>query len=285
MKVYITKGLPACGKTTWATKLMETNPGKIKRICKDDLRRMLDNGEYSHENEKYILQARNSLVITAITSGFDVIVDDTNLHPKHIEEIKKIVAPTRAEVIVQDFTYIGPAECIKRDKKRPNYVGEDVILKQYYSFLYTPPAPIPFNPDLPECLVVDVDGTLALLGDRSPYDTKKCDQDVLNVAVAEVIDMYRRRIAPAFILLITGRNEEHRKATHQWLAKYHVPFDALYMRQDGDKRSDFIIKEEIYEQEIKGKYNVLLILEDRTQVVKMWREKGLPCWQVALGDY
>src|SRR4051812_31520206 len=136
------KGLPASGKTTWAKNLMAQYPGKIKRISKDDLRDMLDNGQYSSENEKHILTARNSLIIMALTSGFDIVIDDTNLHPKHEAEIRKIVAPTRAEVIIQDLTHVSPEECIKQDKCRPNYVGEDVIWRQYYSFLYKPPVPV-----------------------------------------------------------------------------------------------------------------------------------------------
>lgn len=282
-QVIIMKGLPACGKTTRARRIALEKPG-TKIISKDSLRKMFDDGVYNNANEEFVRSSRDVLIRLALDKGHNVIVDDTNLDPRHTEQIRRVVGD-RAEIIIEDMTDVSPEECKRRDKKRPDYVGEDVIMRNYYRYLYTPPVPISFNPDLPECVVVDLDGTLALMGDRSPYDTAKCHEDTLNVAVAELIDMYRRRVVPVTVILVTGRNEEHRKMTHQWLIKYHVPFDVLYMRQDEDRRSDYIVKEEIYEQEIKGKYNVLLVLEDRTQVVKMWREKGLHCWQVALGDY
>ena len=57
------------------------------------------------------------------------------------------------------------------------------------------------------------------------------------------------------------------------------------MRTIGDHRSDFIIKQEIYEREFKGKYNVLYVLDDRNQTVNMWRALGLTCLQVAAGDF
>ena len=57
------------------------------------------------------------------------------------------------------------------------------------------------------------------------------------------------------------------------------------MRKNGDFRKDFIIKKEIYEKFIKPKYEVLFVLEDRDQAVKMWREEGLTCLQVAPGNF
>ena len=59
----------------------------------------------------------------------------------------------------------------------------------------------------------------------------------------------------------------------------------LYMRKDGDYRPDCIVKREIYEQEIKDKYDVVGVFEDRDSCVKMWRALGLTCFQVADGSY
>jgi adenylate cyclase class IV len=59
----------------------------------------------------------------------------------------------------------------------------------------------------------------------------------------------------------------------------------LFMRQAGDNRDDRIVKREIYEREIKGRYNVRFVLDDRNKVVALWRDLGLPCFQVADGDF
>ena len=57
------------------------------------------------------------------------------------------------------------------------------------------------------------------------------------------------------------------------------------MRKEKDYRQDAIIKQEIYENEIEGKYNIHFVLDDRDQVVAMWRKKGLTCLQVDYGDF
>ena len=57
------------------------------------------------------------------------------------------------------------------------------------------------------------------------------------------------------------------------------------MRPKGDNRPDTEVKREIYEREIRDKYNVLLVIDDRNSVVQQWREMGLPCFQVAEGDF
>lgn len=59
----------------------------------------------------------------------------------------------------------------------------------------------------------------------------------------------------------------------------------LFMRKDGDFRPDWEVKKEIYEKELKDKYEILGVFEDRTQVVQMWRSLGLTCYQVCEGNY
>jgi len=59
----------------------------------------------------------------------------------------------------------------------------------------------------------------------------------------------------------------------------------LFMRPDGDFRADNIVKQEIYDTHIKGKHDVLFVMDDRQQVVDMWRRNGLTCFQVAEGNF
>ena len=74
--------------------------------------------------------------------------------------------------------------------------------------------------------------------------------------------------------------------TEKWLAEKTVfNWRHLYMRPTGDVRKDFIIKKEIYEACIKGKYSVVTVLDDRDQTVAFWRSEGLPCWQVNYGTF
>jgi hypothetical protein len=57
------------------------------------------------------------------------------------------------------------------------------------------------------------------------------------------------------------------------------------MREAGDSRKDSIVKQELYEKHIEPSYDVFVVLDDRNQVVDMWRSLGLVCLQVAPGDF
>ena len=74
---------------------------------------------------------------------------------------------------------------------------------------------------------------------------------------------------------MSGRSEDARKDTEEWLAKNMIPYDNLYMRAEGDRRKDAIIKEEIYHEFIEPKFCVIGVFDDRNQCAKLWRSLGL----------
>ena len=281
--VIILKGLPASGKSTWAREQVEQYPGRYKIISKDSLRAMLDCGKWSKGNEQFILKTRNMLILLALEEGYHVLVDDTNLHPKHLEAIRELVKG-KAEVEVKDFTDVPLETCIERDRHRPNYVGEQVIRRMYRDFLHPslPQAPV-YVEGLPSAIICDLDGTLALFNGRNPYDAAKCEEDIVNGPVLDILGKYANH--GCYIILVSGRKEEHRPQTERWLAKHLISYHALYMRPTDDNRKDSIIKREIYEQHIQCRYNITFVIDDRTQVVQVWRALGLTCFQVAEGDY
>ena len=43
------------------------------------------------------------------------------------------------------------------------------------------------DPDLPPAILVDIDGTVALMGARSPYDWHRVGEDTPNQAVIEAV--------------------------------------------------------------------------------------------------
>lgn len=277
MKLIMTKGLPGSGKSTWA----KEQKG-FKRINKDDLRQMFDAGKWSGKNEQIILKVRDLLVMTLIGNGYNVIVDDTNLHPKHEERLREIAKEFKTHFEVKDFTGVPIETCIKQDLMRYNSVGESVIRRQYRQFL-VPKNEVIFNPNLPMAIVCDIDGTLALFGDRSPYD-RDYSIDELNVPVDEILIKFAADVRFT-ILLVSGRKDSFESVTRKWLQNNFIPYDHLWMRKADDSRNDTIVKEEIYREHIEGKYNVLFVLDDRNRVVELWRNLGLTCLQVAEGDF
>ncbi len=139
---------------------------------------------------------------------------------------------------------------------------------------------------LPKAILCDIDGTLALLGNRDRYDPTT-GEDLLNHPIANILKVYdNQNLFPIDLVLISGREDKYRDITQKWLQKHGIThYKNLYMRKTGDFRKDYIIKKELFDLYIKGKYDVLFVLDDRDQVVKMWREIGLTCLQVAYGNF
>lgn len=133
-------------------------------------------------------------------------------------------------------------------------------------------------------VLVDMDGTLAIITDRNPYSHHGVLKDKPNAPVIEVA----RALAAAgqTLVIVSGRSELAREDTEAWLVRHlGVAFDGPFMRADGDDRKDAIIKKELYRKSIEPNYQVLCVLDDRDQVVRMWRALGLTCLQVAPGNF
>lgn len=291
--VTICRGLPASGKTTWALEQVEKSQGHTKRVNKDELRAMIDGGKWTRANEKLILLLRDTMVSQILSNGYDVIVDDTNLHPKHIEQLGDIIhtvqiftEPKRPiEIITKDFTNISPEVCIKRDLKRSNSVGSKVILDMYEKYIEKVVELPVYNPDLPDCIICDLDGTLANNDWRDPYDASEADKDGLIKSTYDILSNTYCS-GDTTIILFSGRSDEFRESTERFLTNNKVPYNELHMRKEGDIRKDSIVKREMYERFIKNKLNVLFVLDDRDCIVKMYRKDlGLPCLQVNYGDF
>jgi|TARA_R100000084_G_scaffold109169_1_gene74359 uncharacterized HAD superfamily protein len=146
-----------------------------------------------------------------------------------------------------------------------------------------------------EAIIVDVDGTLAdMRGIRTPFEWDKVHldkphQDVIDL-VNDLANIDFEKEDPFFgkkykIIITTGRDGVCEKETRKWLQDHNVPYDLLYIRDKGDFRKDSIIKSEIYMDHIRPKYNVKYVIDDRDQVVDMWRSLGLRVLQVAPGNF
>lgn len=281
-RITLTRGIPASGKTTWAKEQLKKYPNRYKRINRDDLRLMLDNEQFNPKREKFITKTQHTLILTALEEGYHVICDDTNLNPKTVSSIMELVSG-KAIIEFKDFTNVPLKTCIERDLKRKNSVGQKVIIDFYNRYLRKEPEKIQYIQDKPYAIIVDLDGTLAHMKTRGPFDFMKCDEDVVDNNIKELISFYKNK--NYHIILLSGRDSICRKKTEIWLANNDINYDYLYMRKQDDCRKDSIIKKELYDEYIKGNFNIKFVLDDRDQVVNMWRETGLTCYQVAEGSF
>lgn len=268
------RGLPAAGKTSWAKEQVANGNGKVKRVNKDDLRAMIDNGKYSRERENEILDIRDTLISIWLMKGHTVIVDDTNLSSDHPERLKKLADLYNVPFKVQDFTHVSPTECLKRNRERPNSVPDNVIVRMWRDYL----KPVPYGGS-DWCVICDLDGTLCDLNGRNPYDASTCFDDLPNGLVVDLVLNYREQGMPLYFF--SGRSDKYRQETEQWLiANVGIPFN-LVMRKEGDTRADEIVKREMYEDHIEGQWNVWTVIDDRLKVCRMWYfDLGLPLLNV-----
>lgn len=282
-KLIITKGLPASGKSTWADEFIAENPNFVK-IEKDQIRkdsRLFKDGRYNHKrgDESIVLKERDRLIRKAFDEGKSVISSDTNLVQKHIAQLSNIAKQNNATVEIKSFLDVSLKEVIDRDKKREDSVGEHVIRKMFHTQVKRMPTFLKYDPNLPFVVVCDIDGTLTKgPKDRSPYEWHKVGNDEINLGISHVLDGIKV-INYAKIFLFSGRNSVCRPETEDWLERHDIEYDLLAMRpqflEDGiteDNRSDEIVKAEMIEEHIVGKYNVLIWFDDRMRVSTMLRD-------------
>ena len=129
-------------------------------------------------------------------------------------------------------------------------------------------------------IIVDIDGTLAeKVTDREPYDWSRVHEDAIVEPIRKLICAYH--LMHFQIIYLTGRDEAARHNTETWLNKYKCPPGPLLMAPAGSRAKSEIVKTALYHEFVEGKYDVEFSLEDRDKLVKMWRDLGVRCFQVA----
>jgi predicted kinase len=296
LEVTATVGIPASGKSTWSIQKAKYDPNTV-RINRDDFRFMMKDAPICDPKiegliSKLVFQA----IDACLAKNLNVIVDQTHLKAEYLDALAEHVK-YKADFKIQLFD-ISLEKAIERDNLREKKVGEAVIRKMWKDYRrltdtylfenksvqkYVFKNPV-HDPALEEVILCDLDGTLAHMnGKRGPFDWLRTDVDDLDEIVAKSIKDHMT--LGHKIIFMSGRSEEGRVATEQWLEFYGFKYHALHMRKKDDFRKDNIIKEELYNEHIKGKFNVRHVYDDRQQVVDMWRSLGIKVYQVEKGDF
>lgn len=256
------------------------------------------------QDEDRVTVAEEAQVSALLRAGVPTVIDATHLHPPYLRKWAKLATRLGVEFEVVDIR-TEPAACISNDLCRERSVGRAVIERQVKSFpMEKWPVVIakgihiePYRPDIkkPEAIIVDIDGTLAINTGRSPYDYSRVDEDRLDHTIHSLVEVWRgdghRRYPARHVLIVSGRDDSCYDQTHAWLTRFGVPFDQLLMRpadardERGGKLPDWIVKLDLFDKHIRHNYWVDLVLDDRDQVVDMWRKLGLKCLQVEPGDF
>lgn len=298
MKVTAMRGLPGSGKSTKARQIASETGAVV--VSRDDLRKAFY-GTYTgltQDDENFITAVENAAIERALDAGKDVVVDAMHLKKRYLDRVYALAVKNGAgfEVCAVTATL---EECIAGNRGRDEKaVPEDVIRSLHQKFgknidkPYTGVAnAAPLNLEkvvrddsLPSALIVDMDGTLAIHNGRSPYDYDSLLSDLPNRVVVDIVTVFKE--LGYKIIAVSGRPDSHKDLTVSWWRE-HLPyeFDALFMRATGDRRRDDLVKLELFNEHIRGVYDVEFVMDDRNRVVKMWRNLGLTCLQVADGDF
>jgi len=301
MKLIVLQGLPGSGKTTWRKKYVEENPATIV-VCRDEIRHEL--GDYSHnsDTEKEVSRIEIERVKNALNDGLDVIIDATNLSMKNMKMWDGIAKQFGIAAQFEMMPYIPMAEALRRDSApdRDHHCGLEVIMRFYHDHypdkffeeknamekhkhVFIHHDRIPINNALPKAVICDIDGTLGWMN-RNPFDYARVDEDRLDERMMQILRAMDA--AGVEIIIMSGREgtDVCMEKTTKWLdsvmggIKY-----TLYLKAAKDYRPDNVTKKEMFEKNIRDKYDVICVYEDREKVVTMWRELGLLCCQVATG--
>ena len=138
----------------------------------------------------------------------------------------------------------------------------------------------------------DIDGTLADGSHRVHHlqqTPKNWDgwygEIHLDKPIRHIMELAKILRSHADLVFVTGRSDHVRRSTREWLSDHGLGGNALFMRKFGDHRDDDIVKGELLDEVLAVGYRPIMAFDDRSRVVAMWRARGVPCAQVAPGDF
>lgn len=301
-KLAILVGPPGSGKST-LSKEMESE-GYL-RVSQDDQGR-----------PEYLSVFRD-----AVDAKKDIVVDRMNFTKPQRKDFMILAPGYDTEIIVLHQPY---KVCLERMIKREGHptikdVGSAKSALHMFFSKYERVEDDEANavtrvwPDgeKPLAIVCDLDGTLCNVEHRrhfvrpvEPVGELKVEQDG-SVEVKpfkknwmafyegikdDTLNKWCRDILTSFslacpIVLCSGRGQEYENQTVEWLMRHDIEFDELFMRQRKDSRKDSIVKEIILDFEILTRYEPHFFIDDRSQVVEMWRKRGYVCLQCDEGNF
>lgn len=280
MKAVITVGVSASGKSTYAAELVKQGFTEINR---DWIRFNLvkpgqnwSNYKFNKTNEGEVTKIHGQMIMEAYVRGDNIVISDTNLNAGRREALASTLKGLGYEVEIKPF-YVSRETAIKRDNLRANGVGQDVIYRQigqWNEFVDR----VTYVPDesLPKAVIFDVDGTIAEMNGRGPFDWHRVGEDKPREFV---IQMLRNYAQMGYVIIVcSGRSDECAAQTSFWLDKHvgHMFWHHLWMRRAGDYRKDNAVKEEIFWTHIAHRYNIVACVDDRPQMIRLWHELKIP---------
>ncbi len=289
-KLILLVGPPGCGKSTMATQL-ETE-GYV-RINQDS------QGKEGHW-DKYL---------EALAKGKDIVVDRMNFNKQQRSRYLSIASLNSVNYETEIRVLHEPLEvCFRRCLQREGHetIQTEVDARKALLFFFKNYERVEDSEEalitriwphagreLPSAIICDLDGTLCDISHRQKWVTgegKKNWPMFMAGIKDDALNKWCKTILMSLhsdyhIVLCSGRGQEHLEPTRHWLSQNQICHDNLFMRMNGDHRQDYIVKEILLDFEILSRYRPYFMIDDRQQVVDMYRRRGYTVLQCAKGDF
>lgn len=282
-------GSPGSGKSTWAKSIEDTDKS-YTRISQDEMGK-----------EMHWLRFENALKLKR-----NIIVDRMGFskeqRTKYLKPAKALGYETQIIVLHESFK-----TCYDRIEKRTDHetIKDIATGRKVLGFFFSKyEKPTLDEADVvqfrypagnkPNAIICDLDGTLCNVEHRRHFvrrEGKKdwrsfflgLKDDTLNTWCAQILSKFKDYTT--HIVLASGRSDEYEKLTREWLVNHSIEYDDLFMRSRNDSRQDYIVKEIILDFEILTRYTPVFFIDDRQQVIDLWRRRGYVALQCDIGNF
>lgn len=301
--ITILVGISGSGKTTVTKGLLENKTSPAIRINRDDTRLMLFG--VSQSDEKYyarkdlrecellVSETLEDVIYNALDKGRDIILDNTNLQKKYIDEvIFKYNHLADIEILIQHVDVKIAKERVSKRNNSDGSFNTDYIDKQFNDltklvkslhgerlFYHQVNTTVKFDESKPPTYIFDIDGNLSLkFKDRDIFDDSLLHLDTEIIPVGETLRaLYNNGYK---VIFLSGRQDSCFEQTKKWLEDKNLwmPDSEMFMRKAKDQRCDSIVKEELLLKYVVPKYNVIACFDDRERVCRTWYKLGVFCF-------
>ena len=288
-------GISGAGKTTLMNSMITPNSVIVSR---DSARKLLfgvdqNDAEYFEradlkECELLVTETLDDITYNALNKGRDILMDNTHLEKRFIDDI--IFRFNHYSAIELIFVDVSLNEAKRRVAERNGWLESQLnyIDRQFSQYgtlkkelhcqkiLYPQSAPqVKFDSNLPSTYIVDIDGTVALKGDRGIYDDSLLHLDTEIKEVGHVVKALSQ--TGHKIVFVSGRSEVCKDTTTKWLKDNDLWMDdsEIFLRKEKDSRNDAIVKEEIVINDLLPNFNVVAVIDDRIGVSRNFHKLGM----------
>lgn len=281
MRAILTVGVSASGKSTWAADLVKEGWRDINRdwirfnIVKPGAN--WSTYKFTKANESAVTDFQGLMIMESWARGENIIISDTNLNAGTRQKLIEQLTDVGYQVELKTFP-VTREVALKRDNLRANGVGADVIYKQlqnWNEFVGRRTYEYDEKKMLNSAIIVDVDGTIAQMNGRGPFEWHRVGEDLPRSFIIDMVNSYAEM--GYSIIICSGRDEVCREQTVAWLNEHLVgAWNELHMRKQGDFRKDDAVKEEIFWTHLAERYNIVACIDDRPQMIRLWHELKIP---------